>query len=92
MEFKHNHIQPNSIVAHNFEKADLLETYNTVKKFDIICLLESDLDSSMLFDNDDLIIKGYKLIRYDHPDDIKRRGVCAYIRESLPVRCFSIPL
>ena len=34
-------------------------------------------------------IEGYKLIRADHPDNIKRGGVCIYYKESLPVRCIS---
>ena len=74
------HWNLNSITAHNFEKVNLLEAYNTVNKFDRICLSETYLDFSILSDNDNLVIKGY------HPDDIKRGGVCAYIRESL-ARC-----
>ena len=31
-------------------------------------------------------IEGYKEIRADHPDNIKRGGVCIYYKESLPVR------
>ena len=31
-------------------------------------------------------IEGYKVIRADHPDNIKRGGVCIYYKESLPVR------
>ena len=31
-------------------------------------------------------IEGYKLIRADHPDNIKRGGVCIYYKESLPVQ------
>ena len=46
------------------------------------------LDSSI---SDNLIdIEGYKLIRADHPDDIKRGGVCIYYKESLPVRAISL--
>ena len=81
------HWNLNCTAAHNFEKLNLLEAYNTVNKFDIICLLEKYLDSSILSDNYNSVIKGYKLARDDHPDDIKRGGVCAYIRELLPVRC-----
>ena len=34
---------------------------------------------------DNLIaIEGYKLIGANHPDNIKRRGVCIYYKESLP--------
>ena len=39
---------------------------------------------------DNLIeIEGYKLIRADQPDNIKRGGVCIYYKESLPVRVIS---
>ena len=34
---------------------------------------------------------GYKLIRADHPNNIKRGGVFIYYKESLPVRVISIP-
>ena len=33
------------MTAPNFEKINLLEVYNTIKKFDIICLLESYLSN-----------------------------------------------
>ena len=31
-------------------------------------------------------MKGYKPVRADHPDNIKRGGACIYYKESLPVR------
>ena len=79
----------NSLTAHNFEKVYLLEAYNTVNKFDIICLSESFLDSSILTENNNLKINGYKMVRADHPNNVKRGGVCAYTRESLSVRNFT---
>ena len=36
-------------------------------------------------------IEGYKLIRADHPDNIKRGGVYIYYKESLPVQVISLP-
>ena len=36
-------------------------------------------------------IEGYKLVRSDHPDNIKRGGVCIYYKESLPVRVINLP-
>ena len=36
-------------------------------------------------------IEGYKLISADHPDNIKRGGVCIYYKESLPVWVSSLP-
>ena len=38
-----------------------------------------------------LEIDGYNLIRSDHPNDIKRDGVCIYFKEILPVRVINIP-
>ena len=52
-------------------------------------LIHSRFDSSIASDNNELDIKGCNLYRADHPNNVKRGGVCAYIRESLPVRCFS---
>ena len=77
------------MAAHNFEKRNLLEVYNTINKFDNICLSESYLDSSIASDNNDLSTKGYKLYRADYPNNIKRDGVHAYIMEWVPVRCLS---
>ena len=34
--------------------------------------------------NNLIVIEGYKLIGANHPDNIKRRGVCIYYKESLP--------
>ena len=80
------HWNLNSLAAHNFEKVGLLEAFYTINKFDIICVCESYLDSTFSSGNEDINIKGYKLARADHSNNIKRGGVCAYFRESLPVR------
>ena len=55
----------------------------------MICLSESYLDASVSSDNDNLNIDGYKLVRADHPGNVKRGGVCVYFKESLPVKCLS---
>ena len=65
-----------------------MEAYNTLNKFDINCLLESFLDSSILTENSDLKVNGYKMVRADHSNNIER-GVFAHIRKSLPVCNFS---
>ena len=80
------HWNLNIMIAHNFKKISLLEAYSTIIKFGVICLLESCLDSSIAFNDNDLNIKGCNLYRSNHPNNIKRGGVGAYIRESLPVR------
>ena len=80
------HWNLNKLAAHNIEKVGLLEAFNTINKFYIICVSESYLDSTFSSDNEDINIKGYKLVRADHPNHIIRGGVCAYFRESLSVR------
>ena len=83
------HWNLNRLSAHNFTKLTQLKAYNSIYKYDFICLSERYLDSST---PDNLIeIEGYKLIRADHPDNIKRGGVCIYYKESLPVRVISTP-
>lgn len=65
------HSSLNSLTALNFGKVNLLEAYNDVNKFDIICLSES-FDSSISAENNNLKINGYKVVRADHPNDVKR--------------------
>ena len=79
----------NRLTAHSFEEVNLLEAYNAVNTFDIIRLSESFLDFSFLTENNNLKINGYKMVRADHSNNVKRVGVCAYVREFLPVCNFS---
>ena len=65
------HWSLNITAAHSFEKVNLLKAYNTVNKFNIICLSETYLDSSIVSDNDNLVIKGYKLVRDDHSTTLR---------------------
>ena len=85
------HWNLNSIKAHNFAKVNLLQAYNAIHDFDMICLPESCLDSSVSSDNDNLYIRDYKSVRCDHPWNIKRGGECVYFKESLPVSCLPNP-
>ena len=73
----------NSISVNNFSKLSLLSSYNSIYRYDLICLSETFLDSSFSTDNDRLSLDGYDLIRADHPQDIKRNGVCVYMKNSL---------
>ena len=75
----------NSIAAHSFIMISLLQAYNAIHMFDIICLSETYLDNSYHSDDDQLAFPGYNLIRADNPNNIKRRGGCIYYRETLPV-------
>ena len=69
------HWNLNSLTANNFEKVNPLEAYNTVNKFDIISLSESFHNSSIRTENNNLKINGYKMVRADHPNNVKRGGV-----------------
>ena len=76
------HWNLNSIIAHNFAKIFLLKAYVAIHKFDIICLSETYLDSSIPTNNDNLDIDGYNLLRSDHSSNTKRGGVCIYYKKS----------
>ena len=59
-----------------------MEAFNTLHKFDFICLSEAYLDSLVLIEEKPLIIDDYKLLRADHPSDTKRVGY-VYITKKL---------
>ena len=56
----------------------------------LLSLSETYLDSSIPSDHVSLELKGYKLVRTDHPNNVKRGGVCIYYEESLPVRVINL--
>ena len=78
------HWNINSLAVHNLSKLTQLIAYTSIYKHGFICLSAPYLDSSI--PDNVLDIEGYKLIRADHPDNIKRGGVCIYYKESLPVQ------
>ena len=80
------HWNANSILAHN--KISLLTAYNIVQKFDVICISETYLDSTV--DDKTIEIKGYNLIKVDYPNNQKRGGVCLYFKGNLCLRQFDI--
>ena len=65
-----------SIFAHNLAKIFLLKAHAATYKFDITCLSETYLGSSIPTNNDNLDIDGCNLARSDHPSNIKRGAVC----------------
>ena len=95
---KHNAVQTfsichwnlNSICAHNFAKLSLLKAYVSVHKFDIICLSETYLDSSIY--NKKLEISEYYLIRSDHLSNNKHGGICIYYKSFLPLKLTGVCL
>ena len=70
----------NSISAHNYVKVFLFKAYIAIHKFDIICISETYLDSSPPFDDNNLEISGYTLVRSDHLSNNKKSGVCIYYK------------
>ena len=88
LSFCHRNL--NSISAHDFVKAPLLEAYNAIHKFDIIRLSETFLNGFLQNDDVSLVLDGYKLVTADNPSDLKRGGVCIYFKESLPIKVLNI--
>ena len=80
------HWNLNSIAVHNFSKISLLKAYSAVHAIDIICQSETYLNHDTLFDNDNLRITGYKLIRVDHPSNQKRGVIFIYHKDFLPIK------
>ena len=68
----------------------LLKAYIAIHKFDIICILETYLDSCILSDDNNLEIFGYTLVRSDHPSNNKSGGVCIYYKSFLPLRILNV--
>ena len=66
-----------------------MKAYISMYKHDFIYLSDTYLDSST---PDSLLeIDGYILVRVDHPNNIKRGGVCIYYKGSFPVQVISLP-
>ena len=84
------HWNVNSLAAHNMLKLSSIAAYNSIHKYDFICISETYLDSSDQSVDRDISINGYNLIRADHPSNNKRGGVCIYHRESLAVQLVKI--
>ena len=84
------HWNLNRISAHNFSKVSLLNAYTSLHSFDIICLSETYLDSSILSHYPNLEVQGCDLIRVDHPSNVKRGGVCIYYKNHLPLKLTNI--
>ena len=79
------HWNLNGLTAHDFVKVPLIEAFITTHNFDIICLSETFLDSTIPHNDKNININGYSLLRIDHPNKIKRGGVWMYFKESLPL-------
>ena len=86
------HWNLNSISVHNFIKISLLRAYVSTHNFDILCLAETYLDSSISSNDNNLTILAYDLYRADHPSKLKRGrgGGCIYYKNLLPLKVTDI--
>ena len=75
----------NGLAAHDFIKVPLIEAFITTSNFDIVCLSEMFLDSTIPDDDVNIQVNGYSLLKADHPNNIKRGGACIYFKESFPL-------
>ena len=59
-------------------------------KFGIKCVSETYLNSIFPFDDDNLDIPGYIMVRADHPANSKGLDVCMYYKNCLPLKVLDI--
>ena len=86
------HWNLNSLTAYNFLKVSLLRAYVAIKKFGVVCLSETYLDSSNLSEDNKFYLPGYNLLRADHTSNAKEGGVCICFKNSLPLKVLDIQL
>ena len=67
----------------------MLEAYNVAQVWYYICISESYLDSTVPLDDNSFSLNGYNLTRAEHPDNVKRGGVCMYYKENISLRIIS---
>ena len=79
------HWNLNSIWVEDFSKLSQISAFLNVHQFDIFCLTETFLDSTISSEDPRLAIEGYKLFRCDHPSNLRRGGVCLYFKDYLPL-------
>ena len=58
-----------------------MRTYNSLHKFNIIYLSETYLDNSYHCDDDQLALPGWKLIRADYLNNIKKEEFASIIKK-----------
>ena len=59
-------------------------------KVDILWLSETFLNSDISYDDNNLQLPRFNLIRADHPSNTKRGGICIYYRNCLPLKLINI--
>ena len=79
------HWNLNGLAAHNFTKVSLMRALSVTHDYNIICLSETFVDSSISNDDERITIKGYNLLQADHPSNKKSEGICMYYKEHIPI-------
>ena len=79
------HWNLSGLTAHDSIKISLFQTYIIQNNYDIICLSETFLNSSIQTNDDRISIDVYNLIRADHSSDSKSGGVCICYKEHIPL-------
>ena len=80
--FSFCHWNLNSIAAHNFLTTPYIRL--------ILSVYQKPLQTTLISDDNQLVLRGYNLIRADNPNNIKRRRVCIYYRETLPIKVTNV--
>ena len=78
------------MAMYSFIKVSLLKTYITIYGYNITSFLKTYLDSSILYDDSNLEIPGYDLIRADHTSNSKLGDLCVCYRNSLLLKIMDI--
>ena len=79
------HWKLNGLAAHDFIKVTLIEAFINTHNFDILCLSETFLNSTIDLSDGNINIDGYSILTADHPSNNKRGDVCIYFKQSLPL-------
>ena len=61
--FSISHWNLNSITAHSYVKISILKAYLSIHKFDIVCLSETYIDTSVPLHDVNLEIQDYELVQ-----------------------------
>ena len=59
------------LAAHDFVKVPLIEAFTVTHNFNILCLPETFLDSTIDLNIENINIDGYSILRADHPSNNK---------------------
>ena len=78
--FNWHHWNVNSLATDNYSKVVALKAYNSIYKYDFICISQTFLDYSFESDDRNLMLEGYNLIWSDHPSNTKKGGFTFIIR------------